>query len=118
MQKIGAAVGREGAMGKGEEFGKSVGDYVSYTWEYKGTYKGHPIAVHLSSRDLKLYIDGESVDSVPPLRWLRKDVALVRGAIKEGESVHIVEIYGRSMFIRRPKIKICVDGERIAGDTF
>jgi hypothetical protein len=107
-------------MGIGEELAKTVGDYVTYItpWEYKGTYKGHQIAVRLSSKELKLYIDGESVDSVPPFNWPRKDVALVRGAIKEGELVHIVEIYGRSTFVRRPKIKICVDGERIAGDTF
>ncbi len=86
-------------------------------YEFKGTFKGHQVAVRLSSDELKLYIDGAGIDSTRPFSWPKRDVTLVRGPIKDGEEVHIVEVYGRTGF-RRPKIKICVDGQKIAGDDF
>jgi hypothetical protein len=86
-------------------------------WEFKGTFKGHQVAVRLSSKELKLYIDGSGVDSVPPFSFPKKNVTLVRGPIKHGKALHLVEVYGRTGFFR-PKIKICVDGQKIAGDDF
>jgi hypothetical protein len=98
---------------------KAIFDPLAYRtpYEFKGAFKGHQVAVRLSSKELKLYIDGSGVDSVPPFTFPKKDVTLVRGPINDGEQVHIVEVYGRTGF-RRPKIKICVDGQKIAGDDF
>ena len=84
-------------MGAADEFGKLVGEFLSYStpYECKGIFEGHQIAVRLSSKELKLYIDGEAVDSVPPFIWPKRDVALVRGVIKDGQQVHVVEVHGR-----------------------
>jgi hypothetical protein len=105
-------------VGAADEFGKLVGGFFSYRTpcEYKCIFEGHQIAVRLSSKELKLYIDGEGVDSVPPFLWPKRDVALVRGVIKHGQQVHVVEVHGRSSIFRRPKIRISVDSEKIAGD--
>lgn len=84
--------------------------------ETKGTFNGHQIAVRLSATELKLYVDGQIADAVKPSLMPRRDVALVRGSIKDGARIHVVEVYGRSSF--RPKIKICVNGEKLAGDDF
>ena len=107
-------------MGAADEFRKLVGEFLSdrTPYEYKGIFEGHQIAVRLSSKELKLYIDGKGVDSVRPFIWPKRDVALVRGVIKSGQQAHVVEVHGRSTILRRPKIKISVDSEKIAGDDF
>lgn len=99
----------------------NVSSYLSpylSPWEIKSVFKGHQIAAWLSARELKLYIDGQVVDSVKPFLWPRKEVALIRGSVKEGDQIHIVEVYGRSGLLRWPKVKICIDNKQIAGDEF
>jgi hypothetical protein len=54
---------------------------------------------------------------VEPSLWPRGDVALIRGSIREGDQIHVVEVYGRSGLFRA-KIKICVNSKKIAGDEF
>jgi hypothetical protein len=85
--------------------------------ETKGVFKQHSIAVVLHSKKVSLYIDGQNVDSSKVYWWPKKDVALLRGSIKDSDKRHVVEVYGISG-LRRARIKLCVDGERIAGDAF
>lgn len=85
--------------------------------ETKCAFKKHPIAVILDNKKLSLYIDGQSVDTSRVYWRPKRDVALLRGAIKEGRKSHVVEVYGMSGFLRS-NIKICVDGERLAGTEF
>jgi hypothetical protein len=69
-------------------------------YETKGIFKEHQIAVRLSLDEIKLYIDGQGVDAVGRATVLnpRRDVALVRGSIKEGEHNYIIEVFGKFTF--------------------
>jgi hypothetical protein len=80
-------------------------------------FKGHQIAVRLSLTNLQLYVDGVIKESAKTVFAPAKEVSLVRSAIEEDNLIHIIEVYGKSGFFR-PKIKICVDDDRIAGDDF
>jgi hypothetical protein len=82
-----------------------------------GRFSGHEIIVSFDHKKMCLYIDNELAESTRTYLWPQKDAALLRGAIKEGEVKHMIHVYGRSSLLKA-KIKICVDGERIAGDDF
>jgi hypothetical protein len=85
--------------------------------ETRGEFKGREIVVGLTSDLVSLYIDGRSVDSKRPLLLPQRDVAILRGPIEVSDSHHLVEVFGQSGLLRA-KIKICVDGNKIAGDDF
>lgn len=92
--------------------------------ELKAEYLGHQIAVRNSwepslslkalTSDVKLYIDGEIVDTNLEILGIRNKAALLRGMITDQSQRHVVEVYAHSMW--RTKLKICVDGTKVAGD--
>lgn len=92
--------------------------------ELKADYLGHHIAVRNSweaglslkalTSDMKLYIDGEIADTNLEFFGISSKSALLRGAITDQGHPHLVEVYGRWRW--RTKLKICVDGTKIAGD--
>ncbi len=95
-----------------------------FTKELNADYLGHYIAVRNSwapkpllrslTLDVVLYIDGEIADTNLEFFGLNSKAALLRGAITDHGQRHLVEVYGRSIWRRR--LKICVDGTKIAGD--
>ncbi|HEY8033490.1 MAG TPA: hypothetical protein VIF02_14255 [Methylocella sp.] len=85
--------------------------------ETKCEFEGHMIAVGLMPEEVTLYVDGNKVDSKKPLLLPRRDVAILRGPTQVGDSRCLVEVFAQSGFLGA-KIKICVDGNRIAGDDF
>jgi hypothetical protein len=101
-----------------EALGDIFGRLFEGAWETKGLFEGHQIAARVTFEEIKLYIDGASVDAAKTSLLAGKDVALLRGAIKSADRTHVVEVYGQSTWWRRPKIKICVNGERVGGDEF
>ncbi len=92
--------------------------------EVKADFDGHQIAVRNSwgpalsfkslNTELRLYIDGKVVDSNTELFSITRKSAYLRGNIEISGQFHIVEVYVRALI--RTKIKICVDGKKIAGD--
>jgi len=98
--------------------GDLIGRLFDSVFETKGDFRGHQIAVRVTVEELKLYVDGTCVECAKALLAPSPDVALVRGAVKDGESIHVIEVYGRSVWFGRPKIKLCVGGVKIAGDDF
>ena len=92
--------------------------------ELKAEYLGHQIAVTNSwepglslkalTSDVKLYIDGEIADTNMEILGISNKAALLRGVITDQSQRHVVEVYARSIW--RTKLKICVDGTKVAGD--
>jgi hypothetical protein len=92
--------------------------------EIKAEFHGHQIAVRnvwgfgLSLKayytEARLYINGKVVDTNSDSFLINSRAAILRGSIETKDRIHVVEIYARSLV--RTRIKICVDGERIAGD--
>ena len=92
--------------------------------ELKADYLGHHIAVKSSwkpdlslkalTSDVKLYIDGEIADTGLEFFGASSKAPFLRGSIIDQSHRHVVEVYARSMW--RTKLKICVDGTKIAGD--
>jgi hypothetical protein len=95
-----------------------------FVTELKADYLGHHIAVRNSweaglslkalTSDMKLYIDGEIADTNLEFLGIGSKAALLRGAITDEGQRHVVEVYGRAIW--RTKLKICVDGTKIAGE--
>jgi hypothetical protein len=85
--------------------------------EVKTRFYEAKIAVRLDSKEIKLYVDGKSVDTAKVSFFPKRNVALLRHEIKRDNVGHEVEVFGKSGFFRA-KIKICVNGIRIAGDDF
>ena len=95
--------------------------------EVKATFHNHQIAVRNSweptisfkglsglSTNIRLYIDGNVVDTSSESFSVSSDVAILRGSIEVRKKIHVVEVYARSVL--RTKIKICIDGTKVAGD--
>ena len=83
-----------------------------------GSFQDHEIEVSLNFMKISLYIDNKAVDSCRVSLWPKKDAVLVRGLIECDQKRHLVHVYGKSSLLAAPRIKICVDGEKIAGDDF
>jgi hypothetical protein len=66
--------------------------------------------------ETKLYLDGKLVDSTNDLILL-SSAALLRARIEEQGKCYDVEVYARAGWLKN-LIKLCIDGERIAGDNF
>jgi hypothetical protein len=83
----------------------------------KGTFMNHTIEVMLTERKVVLYIDNKRVDSSRVYLYPDSDVALLRANISSDKKSHLVNVYGKSGLFSA-SLKICVDGERIAGEEF
>jgi hypothetical protein len=87
--------------------------------ELEADFRGHRIVVRNSwSFSLKteatLSIDGRVVDTNPKTFSLSPSVPVLRGAIASPGREDVVEVFIRSVV--RTRIKICVNGTKIAGD--
>jgi hypothetical protein len=124
--RAGVSYSDDGIGLKGTDMGADFSQLISdifgrvfeKAWETKCVFEGHQVAVRITYQEVKLYIDGVKVDSSKTSVFPERDIAFVRGAIKGGDRTSIVEVYGQSAWWGRPKIKICVDGQKIAGDEF
>ena len=90
-----------------------------FSEEVKATFEGHHIACNLTTdfgnqglSGLKLYIDGQVVDTASSVFFMSNRRALLRGSLKHGESNHVVEIYSSGIINKR--LNIFVDGKHIA----
>ena len=90
-----------------------------FTEEVKTVFEGHQIACNLTTEfknfglgTMKLYIDGQVVDTASGVLAYFNNSALLRGALKTGESNRVVEIYFSGVFNKR--LNIFVDGKHIA----
>src|SRR6516164_8138643 len=85
--------------------------------ETKVMFKEHQIAIKLRVSSIQLFIDGKKVDPEKTALFPNKNVALLTASITEADKTHIIEVYGQSGFWQ-PKIKICIDQQKVGGDDF
>jgi hypothetical protein len=95
-----------------------------FTKEVKTEFRGHQIAARnvwgpavslkVMWTEMRLYIDGELADTASDAVSFNKEVAILRGKFDVDGRPHIVEIYAFSSWTVR--MKICIDGEKVAGD--
>jgi hypothetical protein len=83
----------------------------------KGTFMNHTIEVMLTAREVVLFIDNNRIDSSRIYLFPDSKTALLRGNIDSGKKLHLVNVYGKSGLFSA-SLKICVDGEHIAGEEF
>lgn len=71
-------------------------------------------AINQAFEGAKLYIDGEVADSAGKMAFPSRKIASLLGRIVDAEGhVHVIEVYIKGfLFIQ---MRICVDGERVAG---
>ena len=95
--------------------------------ECKAEFLGHQIVARNSwglalslkalSGENRLYIDGEVVDSNTELIAI-SNAPIMRGRIVDQQNnPHVVEVYARSGWIR-VKLRIHIDGKKVAGEDF
>ena len=84
----------------------------------KGSYADHRIEVFFDAKFLRLYVDGKIVDESKVYFSPRRDVALLRHTIENQGELHHIEMFGTSSLFSLPRVKICVDGNKISGDDF
>lgn len=93
--------------------------------EISADFAGHKIAVKnwwafgdfegsIEGSEISLSIDGKIVDSSRRKFWLRTSVPVLRGDLQIDGRTHRVEVFVRALF--QVRIKICVDGQKLAGD--
>jgi len=97
-----------------------------FVTECKTEFLGHQIAARNSwgpafslkmlTGENRLYIDGKVVDTNTDTFAVSR-TPIMRGAIDEGGKIHIVEVYARSGLFRI-KLRIHIDGEKVAGEDF
>ena len=100
-----------------------MGDTMFVT-ECKADFFGHQIVARNSFAfslksvigEARLYIDGEQVDLNTDAMALSAS-PIMRGRITEGGRAHIVEVFARSG-LWRVKLRIHVDGQKVAGEDF
>lgn len=84
--------------------------------EVRAEYAGRKIAVNLISASngysLKLYIDGQVVDSLGGTMFLPNKTTHLRGRIEEAGNVHVVEVHTTGFFSKR--LHIFVDDVNIS----
>ncbi len=95
-----------------------------FVTEVKAEFRGSQIAARNSwgpaislkgfVTEARLYVDGEVVDTNSDAFSWSSNVPVLRGRLKKGNKVHVIEVFARA--ILRIKLKICIDGEKIAGD--
>lgn len=95
-----------------------------YLKEVSAEFEGHRIEATNSwgferpayefKSEARLFIDGRLVDTNSALTSVSKKAPLLTGIVVIGTSTHQVEVFIRAIF--RVRMKICVDGRKIAGD--
>ncbi len=68
------------------------------------------------SSSAKLYIDGDLRDA-SSANWVGGSRPLLSGSVQQGNRRSVIEVYCKSTLFT-VKIKICADGNWIAGDNF
>jgi hypothetical protein len=97
-----------------------------FVTECKAEFSGHQVAARNSwgptfsfkglSGENRLYIDGKVADTNSETLAV-SDSPIMRGQIVEGDKVHVVEVYARSGLFR-VKLRIHIDGKKVAGEDF
>jgi len=96
-----------------------------FSTECKTDFLGHQVVAHsswgFSLKDImgehKLYVDGKVVDTCAPTFAL-SNTPVMRGSITDDAGkVHIIEVYARSGWTR-VKLRIHIDGQKVAGEDF
>ena len=97
-----------------------------FVTECAAGFLGHQIAARNSwgpafsfkmlTGENRLYIDGKVVDTNTDVFALSQ-TPIMREAIDEGGKIHVVEVYARSGLFR-VKLRIHVDGKKLAGEDF
>jgi hypothetical protein len=88
------------------------------TTQVRHEFEGHQIlVVHQESAGIKLYIDGEVKDTLPDETWnFSRRIAVLSGRIDINGKAYVVEVFRKGNFFTR--LKICIDGVRVAGSLF
>ena len=85
--------------------------------EVVANYAGHTIrVVNTWFSGAKLYLDGDCRDSNTELFVLDKNAALMSAQLEVEGQKRLVEVFCQALFT--VKIKICVDGELVGGESF
>ena len=104
------------------DISRSFGDIISQlfirNFELKCSYDGHYISAVSDDDEVKLYIDGICVDKISLIVRISSAHSILRGTITVANRIKLVEVYGKSVWLGKPNIKICVDNLKIAGDNF
>jgi len=98
-----------------------------FVFECKTEFLGHQIVARNSSGfafsfqgvtgENRLYIDGEVVDTNTEMLALAS-TPIMRGRIIDDEKkTHVIEVYARSGWTR-VKLRIHIDGKKVAGEDF
>ena len=87
--------------------------------ELEADFRGHRIVVRNSwsltlETEATLSINGKVVDTNLNLLSMRRNVPILRGVIAADGRNDVVEVFIRAVV--RTRIKICVNGTKIAGD--
>jgi hypothetical protein len=77
----------------------------------------HTVEAVLTAREITLFIDNNRVASSKVYLYPSTDTALLRGNIRSGDRLHLIDVYGKSG-IFSASLKICINGERVAGAQF
>jgi hypothetical protein len=84
--------------------------------ELKTEFCGRQIAVLFNAlgNEGKLYIDGVVADTSKSVA--STTIAALRGRIEHEAQTHIIEVYVKNLvFGFVPRIRICIDGQKVAG---
>ncbi len=97
-----------------------------FVTECKAEFSGHQIAARNSwgltfslkalTGENRLYIDGKVVDTNSEVVAL-SNTPIMRGSFVDGDKTHIVEVFAKSGWFR-VKLRIHVDGQKVAGEDF
>lgn len=89
--------------------------------EVRGDFEGHSIVLQRQFSlfddkgiDIKLYIDGEVVDSMSNFWFFTGEHPLLRGKITHNGKLHIVETKVKTTILGKTTYYIYVDGNEIA----
>ena len=85
--------------------------------ELRAKFKGHDIrVVNTWFSGVKLYIDSDLKDTNQELFMLTSKRALLSSSLTVDDTRHTVEVFFKALLT--VKIKICIDGEMVAGELF
>jgi hypothetical protein len=85
--------------------------------EVLADFHGHSIrVVNTWFSGMKLYIDGDVRDEHRGMFSVSGDSPALSASLSHGDEKHRVEVFVKALFT--VKIKICVDGRHIGGESF
>jgi hypothetical protein len=67
--------------------------------------------------ETRLLIDGKVVESTKDWILLPKSTLLLQACLNDDNNKYVVTVYAKATWLKN-LLKLCVDGERIAGDEF